>query len=604
MTDKREAEQPKMRVAVVTHARKEPFFCALWSRHYGAMFGHENLFLYKDGDDWDLPPEARFGSIIPVVFPTKRSECDDYFGKFLSRECAELLTRYDVVLRTDVDEFLVVDPNGAGWEQVLKETRETGYIYAVGLDVVQNIEEEGPLDLDRPILEQRSHAYMRGDYCKPCAIAKPVSWTSACHTVEDGPVILSETLKLIHLASMDRDILEKRLLDRGDFTKASYASHAKSRFRQFEKVKSDTAFDLDAADDLIRQRLCFDDSGNPALSPRFAQIQAPDGTMHAKSLCVRLPKRYAALISAPNATNPVAQRVAGKPLAKDIERLRVLCDLLRPERLTVIADVGASAIEPSPYAFLLSQGACHVWGFEPQPAEYAKLLAAAGANEHYLPNAIGDGTSKRLHLTRHPGFCSTLVPNQKVSKTLQRWKRDIIIQSEISVQTARLDDIAELPHIDLLKIDIQGGEVDVFRNATSKLTGAIAVITEVSAIPIYENQPLLSDQMHCLAGLGFQLHKFSFLRTVPFRGKLSSNVPQRRLADQLTNGDAIFVRKLFDFESQTSEALKHLAILADFVFDSPSLALKAVEVLMDRSIVDADGARSYAGLIVAKHSAA
>ncbi|WP_136645939.1 FkbM family methyltransferase [Tabrizicola sp. YIM 78059] len=597
-----------VRVAVMTHARKEPFFCALFSRHYGALFGTENLFLYKDGEDWELPADATFGTVIPVTFPSSRTECDAYFAEFLSAESARLLTRYDIVLRVDVDEFLVVDPAQGSWTEVVKEAQDNGYLYAIGLDVVQNRKMEGPLRLDVPILEQRSYAYFRGDYCKPCAIARAVVWTSACHTVHGEPVVLSKSLKLIHLASMDQELLQKRLEDRGDFAKASYSSHAKSRFRQFETVGKDTAFDLDAIDGLIRQRLCFDDVGAAAHTPRFTQVTAPDGTVRKKSLCVRLPKRYAPLIAAPAADQgAVQERIDRGSRAKtaqppaEADRLRLLLDLLAPERKTVIADVGASGSKEPPYAFLLKQGACQVWGFEPQPEEYAKLVAAAGPNEHYLPSAVGDGTVKRLHLTSHPGFSSTLVPNQRVSRALQRRKKDMIVQSVIDVPTVRLDDVAGLPQIDLLKIDVSGGEIDVFLNATTKLAGAIAVITETSALPIYENQPLLGDQMVCLNRLGFQLHKFSFFRSVPFRGKLTSGVPRRARADQLSDGGAIFVRKLFDFESQPTEALKHLAILADFIFASRSLALKSVEVLMDRGVIAADGARKYAAAMSAKH---
>lgn len=588
-----------IRVAVITHARREPFFAALWSKHYGALFGHENLFLYKDGDDWDLPADARFGTVTPVSFPTSRTECDAYFAKFLSQEAAQLLTRYDIVLRTDVDEFLVVDPERGSWDDVFRETKATGYLYAIGLDLVQNRKKEGPLRLDRPILEQRRHAYVRGDYCKPCVIARPVVWTSACHTVDGEPVVLSEGLRLVHLASMDRDLLQKRLEERGDFSKASYSGHAKSRFRQFETVTSDTAFDLDGAEDLLRQRLSLDDDGNPSFSPRFSHMIAPDGSAREKSLCVQLPTRFGTLIAGPENAGRKAEATTND---RDADRLGLLLQLLAPKRLTVIADVGASGIETPPYAFLLAQGACQVWGFEPQPEEYAKLAAAAGPHERYLPMAVGDGTTKRLHLTRHPGFCSTLVPNRQVSNALQRWKRGLDVRSVIEVPTVRLDDVADLPQIDLLKIDIQGGEVDVFRNAASTLSGAVAVVTETSAIPIYEDQPLLGDQMLCLAGLGYQLHKFSFFRSVPFGGKLSPDVPRRRLADQLTDGDAIFVRKLFDMETGTDEALKHLAILADFVFGSSSLALKAVEVLMDRGVVDEDSARSYAELVGAQYA--
>ena len=82
----------------------------------------------------------------------------------------------------------------------------------------------------------------------------------------------------------------------------------------------------------------------------------------------------------------------------------------------------------------------------------------------------------------------------------------------VSLPTKRLDDIEDLPQFDLLKIDVQGGECLVFRNGPEKLSRALAVITEVAALPIYRDQPLLHDQLAALAVHGFHLHKFLFFK--------------------------------------------------------------------------------------------
>lgn len=595
-------QQPS-KVAVVTHARKEPFFCTMWSKYYGGLFGEENLFLVKDGKDWDLPPDARFGTVIPVSFPRSRKECDAFSARFLGQTCAELLLRYDVVLRIDVDEFLIVDPAKGSWDTVLREVMDSGYLYAFGLDVVQNDAVERRLDPGLPVLSQRRHAFVNGGYCKPCAISRPVSWTASCHTVEDGPVRLSSALMLVHLASMDRRLFQDRLRTRGDFDKSSYAGHASSRARQFRAIRAASLHDLDHVDAALRTRISQDDAGAPAVSPRFQDVAMPDGSKHKDRVPVRLPDRMSSLIPALAARG--AQPLPPSEAAPSPEeaRLSLLRDMLRPERLTIVADVGASPIERPPYAFLLEQGACEVWGFEPQPNELDRLVSRAGQNEHYLPLAIGDGTIKRLYMTKHSGFTSTLRPNKDTSRALNRWRRDIRIESEVEVQTARLDDVQGLPDFDLLKIDIQGGEVDVFRNATARLGRAIAVVTETAAIPIYQDQPLLGDQMICMRGLGYDLHKFAFLRHVAFRGSLNAALPKRGYGDQITDGDAIFVRALLDLGAHETEALKHLCILADFVFDSPSLALKSLEFLIDRDVVGRADAQRYADLVMAKRLA-
>ncbi|MBL9049985.1 MAG: FkbM family methyltransferase [Tabrizicola sp.] len=572
----------------------------MWSNYYGAQFGAENLFLVKDGDDWDLPSDGRFDNVIQTSFPRNRRQCDVFAADYLSKTCAELLSRYDVVLRTDVDEFLVVDPEKGTWDTVLEEVLENGYLYAFGLDVVHNDMVERSLDFQVPVLVQRRHAFAHGEYSKPCAISRPITWTKSCHSLTDGPVILSKALFLVHLASMDRHIFHDRISARGDLDMVSYVGHAGARERHFQTIRASNLYDLDSVEMAVRHRICFDDAGAPAMSPRFATIAMPDGAQYRKSLPVRLPDRFAELIPAKSRGSTVPASASEEPTANECKRLSLLRGLLRPVRRSIVADVGASPIEIPPYAFLLSQGACEVWGFEPQPEQFNRLVASAGPNEHYLPLTVGDGSVRRLYITQHPGFTSTLRPNGSTSKALNRWRKDIKIASEVEVTTTRLDDMADLPDFDLLKIDIQGGEADVFKHAERKLSTAVAVVTEAAAIPIYVDQPLLCDQMALLRDFGYGLHKFAFLRQVAFRTSLNTSLPRRGYGDQITDGDAIFVRSLLDLGAYQTEALKHLCILADFVFNSPSLALKALDHLILRGVAGRADAQYYADLLLAK----
>ena len=169
----------------------------------------------------------------------------------------------------------------------------------------------------------------------------------------------------------------------------------------------------------------------------------------------------------------------------DQPRVTALIGLLDPERLTRIVDIGANPINASPYDGLLSMGGCEVVGFEPQEDALEKLLATKGVNETYLPYAVGSGEIGRLNITKQSGFTSLLKPNPKTVSFLGHFARGTKVIEQLDIPTVRLDDIEELPEFDLLKIDIQGGERDVFRSGVNKLRSALAVITEVSAIPLY-----------------------------------------------------------------------------------------------------------------------
>jgi hypothetical protein len=80
----------------------------------------------------------------------------------------------------------------------------------------------------------------------------------------------------------------------------------------------------------------------------------------------------------------------------------------------------------------------------------------------------------------------------------------------------------------LLKLDVQGFELEALRGATSLLERVDAVLTECSFVRFYEGQPLFEDILACLAPLGFRLSA----------GAISS-----RHAGRWEQGDFLFERR-------------------------------------------------------------
>ncbi|MBF9060143.1 FkbM family methyltransferase [Rhodobacterales bacterium HKCCSP123] len=277
----------------------------------------------------------------------------------------------------------------------------------------------------------------------------------------------------------------------------------------------------------------------------------------------------------------------------DADRARALIGLLQPDRLTRVVDIGANPLDETPYAGLLSIGGCDVWGFEPQREAFERLVAARGPHEHYINGAVGDGSPATLHVCSDSGFTSLLEPDRAFADRIGQYGRRIDVVERVSLPTMRLDDIADLPPFDLLKIDVQGGECLVFRNGPDKLSRALAVITEVAALPIYRDQPLLHDQLAALAVHGFHLHKFLFFKTVGFRNALTRRLKRSRYRSQLSDGDAVLVRGLTDLAQLSDEELKHLAILADAVLLTQDLAVTAMAELARRGVLGLDGIHAY-----------
>lgn len=85
--------------------------------------------------------------------------------------------------------------------------------------------------------------------------------------------------------------------------------------------------------------------------------------------------------------------------------------------------------------------------------------------------------------------------------------RDMNVREVISVRTVTLDDICDefRDTIDLLKIDVQGGEARVIAGATETLKRVRMIWMEVSFKPLYEGSETLEGMIALCGGQGFVL---------------------------------------------------------------------------------------------------
>ena len=280
------------------------------------------------------------------------------------------------------------------------------------------------------------------------------------------------------------------------------------------------------------------------------------------------------------------------------KRVRFLQDLLRPARRTRIADVGASPLKEPDYKPLHDLGACEIWGFEPNPAQYAKLTAQQSETAHYLPHAVGQKGSATLHI--HPGNAglTSAYPFHTASVKFlgkDRWLDPELGREEIDLVS--LDSLQDLPPIDVLKMDLQGGERDVLIGGRRKLTEAVAVIPEVRFHRIYDGEPLWADLDLQLRKQGFTLHKLLFTKSVTLPSRAAHRFAKRKAANQLLDGDAVYIRTLDDPSALSDEQLKHLAIAADGIFQSFDLVAHVLDILADRGCVPVTASDDYVALM-------
>jgi FkbM family methyltransferase len=306
-----------------------------------------------------------------------------------------------------------------------------------------------------------------------------------------------------------------------------------------------------------------------------------------------------------HAANPATDAAGAAEMARDVRDL--LTSALGQEYARVgaeppvdVVDIGANPIDGDPpYRLLMDAGLCRVTGFEPQPRALAELRRLAGPNERYLPYAVGDGGPHTLHLTATSGFASLLEPDDRQLSLLTDFPRLAAVTGREVVDTRRLDAIEEIDRIDLLKIDIQGGELSVLQAGRQKLAGALAVQTEVGFHRLYRDQPTFADVDLELRHQGFVPHQFVTTRTWPLAPVVWAD-PLQEASRQLVEADVLYVRDPVRLDELSDVALARLALLVDVGYGSFGLALRCVRELIARGTLDAAAEAGYRALAAAR----
>ena len=277
--------------------------------------------------------------------------------------------------------------------------------------------------------------------------------------------------------------------------------------------------------------------------------------------------------------------------------MSALRDLLSPSRLTHVVDVGANPFDGGKplYLPMLNAGLCQVTGFEPQHQALLALQLRRGPNELYLPYAVGDGSSRTLKVCRATGMTSLLEPDPTTLGLFPALQLCGEVVERVPLETRRLDDISEIEHLDLLKIDVQGSELSVFQNGQEKLAEAVAIQTEVSFITWYLDQPSFGEIDLELRGQGFIPHCFAGVNRRPI-GDFEVGDDVLPWVNQLTEADVVYVRDFTDPDTMTDEQLKHLGLIAHHCYRSIDLAFRCVQMLEERHVVEAGCSQRYLSL--------
>jgi FkbM family methyltransferase len=233
-----------------------------------------------------------------------------------------------------------------------------------------------------------------------------------------------------------------------------------------------------------------------------------------------------------------------------------------------IVDIGANPIDgPAPYAALFEGGNAQVIGFEPNREALAKLYERKGPRETYLPHAVGDGSRHRLHVCQAPGMTSLFKPNPEVLNLFHGFPSWGQVVATEDVATVRLDDVAETAGADYLKLDIQGAELMVLRNAPNRLKDAVVIHCETEFLQMYAGQPLFSDIELFLRGKEFTFHRFfpivsRMVQPLSMGEDIYAGMSQQFWAD------AVFIRDLTKLDALNDKQLLAMAVILHDCYQS------------------------------------
>jgi FkbM family methyltransferase len=197
-----------------------------------------------------------------------------------------------------------------------------------------------------------------------------------------------------------------------------------------------------------------------------------------------------------------------------------------------LVDIGASSGDFAK-AVEIYCGIRHAVLVEPQPARTAELVTRFPGREFKICECAvsdKDGCAEMDVLNWH--YSSSLLPVKRDVAEVDKIV-DLDVRERIQVRVQKIDDVmAGVPWhseiVDLLKVDVQGGELAVFRGAQDTLRRTRMIWTEVSFRPMYEGAASFSDIHSFMYQSGFVLLWIS----PGFRGA----------GGELLEGDALFAK--------------------------------------------------------------
>jgi FkbM family methyltransferase len=307
-----------------------------------------------------------------------------------------------------------------------------------------------------------------------------------------------------------------------------------------------------------------------------------------------------------------------------------LLQLLSPDEQFLIVDGGAREVDRDPRWRPFPPDRLRFIGFEPDEAEAARLNATRGPGGlewQFIPAGLwGMSGRMRLEHNKATGGSSFLTQNRELT---DRWKfenptettlaRDAFFP--VSCEDCRVVSLADwakdanVNAIDFIKLNVQGGELQILQGAGRLLERVLGLLVEVSFVESYKRRPMFADIDRYLEDRGFV---FFDLLAHHYVGRATAPIAARHLIvsesklgqlvsswGQLIEGHALFFRDPMDKRSGRRFEPSLVVKLAAFaeVFGQIEYAFELIAWLAGRNDVVATPFAAQLHDVIAEGSA-
>jgi hypothetical protein len=231
-----------------------------WLRYYGEQVGTDNLVVLddnsSDGSTSGLPCTVHR---LPAPLKASWREVRNSLVNGMARA---LLAAYDVVIFTDVDEFLVPDPaRFKGLVDFVTARGDKEILAPVAVNVLHNPHLEPELDPAVPVLRQRQFVKFAPEMCKPLVKRVPAAWSPGFHGTA-APFEVDRELLMLHLKYYDVTALRRA------------AEYRHTWHTTESRGSAHSAWSTPAAD-LVAELQSWVDTDDPGAVPEF-DLHEPD----------------------------------------------------------------------------------------------------------------------------------------------------------------------------------------------------------------------------------------------------------------------------------------------------------------------------------------